>query len=118
MAEGRFEAVQCDFAVMLSPGMFEAFVLPELEAYHRAFGPIWYHLDGRDATQHLPCLLSLPWIRVVQYTPTPAEPPNGPEHLPLYRRIEPGARLMDFKCTEFVEELIFGEYRRKPLPRP
>ncbi len=38
--------------------------------------------------------------------------------LPLYRRMEPGARLMDFKCTEFVEELIFGEYRRKPLPRP
>ncbi|MBM3785825.1 MAG: hypothetical protein FJW30_15790 [Acidobacteria bacterium] len=36
---------------------------------------------------------------------------------PLYRRIEPGARIMDFKCTEFVEELMFGEYRRNPLPR-
>lgn len=38
--------------------------------------------------------------------------------LPLYRRMEPGARLMDFKCVEFVEELIFGEYRRNPLKRP
>ncbi|MEO8027562.1 MAG: hypothetical protein ABI823_13865 [Bryobacteraceae bacterium] len=38
--------------------------------------------------------------------------------LPLYRRMEPDARLMDFKCVEFVEELLFGEYRRKPLPRP
>ncbi len=38
--------------------------------------------------------------------------------LPLYRRMEPDARLMDFRCVEFVEELIFGEYRRKPLPRP
>lgn len=37
--------------------------------------------------------------------------------LPLYRRIEEGARLMDFKCVEFVEELIYGEYRRKPLER-
>ena len=37
--------------------------------------------------------------------------------LPLYRRMEPEARLMDFKCVEFVEELMFGEYRRKPLPR-
>jgi hypothetical protein len=37
--------------------------------------------------------------------------------LPLYRRMEPDARLMDFKCVEFVEELIFGEHRRKPLPR-
>ena len=37
--------------------------------------------------------------------------------MPLYRRIEEGARLMDFKCVEFVEELIYGEYRRKPLER-
>ncbi len=37
--------------------------------------------------------------------------------LPLYRRMEPDARLMDFKCVEFVEELMFGEYRRKPLER-
>ena len=37
--------------------------------------------------------------------------------LPLYRRMEEGARLMDFKCVEFVEELIYGEYRRRPLER-
>lgn len=37
--------------------------------------------------------------------------------MPLYRRIEPGARLMDFKCVEFVEELLFGDLRRNPLPR-
>ena len=37
--------------------------------------------------------------------------------LPLYRRMEKDARLMDFKCVEFVEELMFGEHRRKPLPR-
>lgn len=37
--------------------------------------------------------------------------------LPLYRRMEPEARLMDFRCVEFVEELMFGEHRRNPLPR-
>ena len=37
--------------------------------------------------------------------------------MPLYRRIEPDARLMDFKCVEFVEELMFGEFRRHPLNR-
>ncbi|MDE0123822.1 MAG: hypothetical protein OXN97_04510 [Bryobacterales bacterium] len=37
--------------------------------------------------------------------------------LPLYRRMEKEARIMDFKCVEFVEELLFGEYRRKPLER-
>jgi hypothetical protein len=37
--------------------------------------------------------------------------------MPLYRRIEPNAQLMDFKCVEFVEELIYGPYRKNPLPR-
>jgi hypothetical protein len=37
--------------------------------------------------------------------------------LPLYRRMDKDARLMDFKCVEFVEELMYGEHRRKPLSR-
>ncbi len=38
--------------------------------------------------------------------------------MPLYRRMEPDARLLDFRCVEFVEELMYGEWRRQPLPRP
>ena len=37
--------------------------------------------------------------------------------MPLYRRIEEGARLMEFRCVEFVEELMYGEWRRTPLER-
>ena len=37
--------------------------------------------------------------------------------MPIYRRLEENARLMDFRCVEFVEELIYGEARRYPLPR-
>ena len=37
--------------------------------------------------------------------------------MPIYRRIEENARLMDFRCVEFVEELLYGEWRREPLPR-
>jgi hypothetical protein len=37
--------------------------------------------------------------------------------MPLYRRIEPNAQLMDFKCVEFVEELLYGQWRKNPLPR-
>ena len=71
-------------------------------------------------------------IRVVErYTPM------GPNHLlyeatiedpetftkpwkismPLYRRMEANAQLMDFRCVEFVEELMYGEWRRHPLDR-
>jgi hypothetical protein len=35
--------------------------------------------------------------------------------MPLYRRIEKNAQLMDFKCVEFVEELMYGQWRKKPL---
>ncbi len=35
--------------------------------------------------------------------------------MPLYRRIEPRAQLMDFRCQEFVEELAFGQLRRQQL---
>jgi hypothetical protein len=38
--------------------------------------------------------------------------------MPLYRRMEPDAKLLDFRCIEFVEELLFGEWRRHPLDRP
>jgi hypothetical protein len=35
--------------------------------------------------------------------------------MPLYRRLEKNAQLMDFRCVEFVEELLYGAYRKKPL---
>jgi hypothetical protein len=32
--------------------------------------------------------------------------------MPLYRRTEKGAQLLEFKCTEFAEELLYGKYRK------
>jgi hypothetical protein len=37
--------------------------------------------------------------------------------MPLYRRAEKNAQLMDFKCVEFVEELLYGQFRKKPLTK-
>ena len=37
--------------------------------------------------------------------------------VPLYRRQERNAKLMDFKCVEFVEELMYGPLRKRPLDR-
>jgi hypothetical protein len=34
--------------------------------------------------------------------------------LPIYRRVEKNARLLEFKCVEFTEELIYG-HLRKPV---
>jgi hypothetical protein len=32
--------------------------------------------------------------------------------LPLYRRIEGNAELTEFRCVEFVEEKLYGQYRK------
>ena len=37
--------------------------------------------------------------------------------MPLYRHVEKNARLDEFKCVEFVEELMYGQFRKKPLPK-
>jgi len=37
--------------------------------------------------------------------------------MPLYRRQEKNAQILDFKCVEFVEELMYGQWRKKPLSR-
>ncbi len=57
---------------------------------------LWY-----EATIEDPATFTAPWTI----------------EMPLYRRLEPGIELMDFKCVEFVEELMYGEFRRKPLSR-
>ena len=28
--------------------------------------------------------------------------------MPLYRRFEPGKRILEYKCVEFVEQLMYG----------
>ncbi len=34
--------------------------------------------------------------------------------MPLYRRREPNAGLMEYRCVEFSEELLYGNLRKKP----
>ena len=34
--------------------------------------------------------------------------------MPLYRHVEKNAQLLDFKCVEFVEDLMYGQFSKKP----
>ena len=34
--------------------------------------------------------------------------------MPLYRRLEANAQLVEYKCVEFVEDLMYGHLRKKP----
>jgi hypothetical protein len=34
--------------------------------------------------------------------------------MPLYRRLEKNAQILEFRCVEFSEELLYGHLRKKP----
>ena len=34
--------------------------------------------------------------------------------MPLYRRLEENARVLEFKCVEYAEDLVYGHLRREP----
>jgi hypothetical protein len=102
-----FLSTQSDVSCMLSPAMFDEFILPELDLWGEAHGALWYHLDGGNACQHLPRLLSRPYMRVIQYVPAPHEPLNGPDHLELYRKIQAAGRIVHIQVPkEHVISLV------------
>ena len=34
--------------------------------------------------------------------------------MPLYRRVEQNAEILEFRCVEFVEDLLYGHLRKQP----
>jgi hypothetical protein len=38
--------------------------------------------------------------------------------MPIYRRVEKNAQLMEYKCVEFAEELMYGHLSKQPGPTP
>jgi len=37
--------------------------------------------------------------------------------MPLYRHVEPNAQIMEFRCVEFVEDLLYGHLRKQPTSK-
>lgn len=89
---GRCYMLQCDFSYMISPQMFERFVLPDLEACCHALDHAFYRLDGSEEIPHLDMLLSLEELHGIQWIP--GDGAALPEAwLPLLRRIRDGGKL-------------------------
>lgn len=89
---GRGYMLQSDFSYMISPQMFERFVLPNLATCCEAMDYPFYHLDGPGQIKHLDMLLSLPRLRGIQWVPGEGNPPPE-EWLPLLKRIRDGGKL-------------------------
>lgn len=106
-APESFVATQSDISCMISPAMFEKFIIPELDSIGRECGNVWYHLDGQSAFQHLPRLLSLPYMKVIQFVPMAGTPLNGPAYLDLYRQIQAADKIVHIGVPkENIEPLV------------
>ncbi len=90
---GRGYMLQCDFSYMISPAMFDRFVLPSLHAACEAMDHCFYHLDGEEQLSHLDALLALPRLRGVQTVPCARRALEEP-WLSAYRRIRAAGKLV------------------------
>jgi 5-methyltetrahydrofolate--homocysteine methyltransferase len=94
---GKTYMLQCDFSYMISPKMFERFVLPDLAACCDHLDHAFYHLDGKGEIPHLKHLLAIERLRGIQWIPGDGQP--APEEWPdLLKRIRDGGK----RCQVFV----------------
>ncbi|MBM4142547.1 MAG: hypothetical protein FJ225_02990 [Lentisphaerae bacterium] len=78
--------LQCDFAYMLGPDMFDEFVRPEIVASCRKLANAFYHLDGTGQLPHLDSLLRIEELKGVQWVPGEGNKPVT-EWPAVYRKI-------------------------------
>jgi hypothetical protein len=94
-SEESYYMLQCDFAYMISPAMFDEFVKPELiESCKKLTNP-FYHLDGGGQLVHLDSLLSIEKLKGIQWVPGAGKAPPE-EWTDVYRKIREAGKLIHF----------------------
>ncbi len=93
---GRWYALQCDFAAMISPQQFERFVAPGLARQAAWLDHSIFHLDGPQAIAHLDIVLSLERVAGVEWVAGPPEliDRGSAQWYPLFRRIREKGKLL------------------------
>jgi hypothetical protein len=89
--------LQSDFCYMISPAMFDRFVLPDLQTCCNMLDYCFYHMDGRGQLVHLDRLLSIENLRGIQWQPGDGQP-LADGWLDVLRRIRESGKL----CQVFV----------------
>jgi len=106
-SSGKTYPLQCDFSAMISPHMYEEFVVPEIQTIGRHLDHVIYHLDGPDAVKHLDIILEIPEIDAIQWVPGEGTPP-AIHWIPMLRKIQKKKKSLYVYALESkdVESLI------------
>ena len=94
VSDSPWYPIQCDLSVMISPQMFESFIMPSLDKVSAAIGQSIYHLDGPGEIPHLDMILSIKNLHAIQWVPLPALQKDG------------------YVYQNFADELSLDIYRR------
>jgi hypothetical protein len=84
-------------------------------------GKNWFDRAGNfhSANLHLTERFTLMTPDAIRYEVTIEDPDTFTRpwkiSMPLYRRLEANAQLMEYPCIEFAEEFLYGHVRKKPL---
>ncbi len=88
----RWYPLQCDFGALLSPKMFDEFVIPTLAREAAYLDRALFHLDGPDMVKHADSILDIEGIHAIQWRPTEYDGPDASyvyeKWIPLYRKIQ------------------------------
>lgn len=103
-AAGTHFQMSCDVSAVLSPPLFDEFILPEIRDYLRANEYSVYHWDGPDAVKYLDSLLTLNDLDAIQWTQGAGSPPaSDPRWVPLYRQIQAAGKRLILPFVELHE---------------
>jgi len=79
----------------------------------------WFDRSGNHHTESLTVdeRFTMQGDNVLIYEATMTDPKTFTRpwkiRMPLYRRLEPNVQLLEFKCVEFSEELLYGDLKKK-----
>lgn len=86
--KGSTSQIQCDNAAMISPQMFEEYVIPYSEKQCEIFDNSLFHVDGTQCLAHVDALLKIEKLKAVEWTPQAGiEQGGNPIWYDLYKKI-------------------------------
>ncbi|MCL5996280.1 MAG: hypothetical protein M1546_09525 [Chloroflexi bacterium] len=100
--------LQCDFAALISPAMFQRWVLPALEEEAEIVKHVVYHWDGPSALVHTDLLLQSRGLHTLSFVPGDG---NGThlDFLPLLKRVQAGGKAVHVWGTPEEMKLLHRE---------
>ncbi len=101
-SHGRMHVSSCDFATMLSPEMFNKYVLQAIQDEVVKMTNNIFHLDGAGVARHLDAILEIPEIQAIQWVQGVGDDQPIMQWLDLIKRVRAAGKsiIVDLQLDE------------------